>query len=86
MNVTDGYRPMFILIYWLDHSFDSDGINNYILERPNLTSVDMYVDNQHVKGYKPKHGEDEINCDFIYQEYIKWTGHSLCMKDMWDAW
>ena len=39
VNVTDGYRPVFILIYWADHSFDSDGlagINNYILERPNL--------------------------------------------------
>ena len=86
VNVTDGYRPMSILIYWVDYSFDSDGlagINNYILERPNLKSIDMYVDDQHVKGYEPKHGEDEINWDFIYQEYIKWTGRSLCMKNMW---
>ena len=85
VNITDGYRPMFILIYWVDHSFDSDGlagINNYILERPNLKSIDVYVDDQHVKGYEPKPGEDEINWDFMYQEYIKWTGHSLCTKDM----
>ena len=67
-------------------SFDSDGlagINNYILERPNLVSITViYVDDQHVKGCEPKSGEAEINWDFIYQEYIKWTGHSLCTKDM----
>ena len=67
-------------------SFDSDGlagINNYVLERSNLVSIDVYVDDQHVKSYEPKSGEAEINRDFIYQEYIKWTGHSLCTKDMW---
>ena len=56
VNVTDGYRPMFILIYSVDNSFDRDGlagINNYILERPNLKSIDVYMDNQHVKGYEP---------------------------------
>ena len=26
VNITDGDWPMFILIYWVDHSFDSDGL------------------------------------------------------------
>ena len=85
MNVTDGYRPMFILIYWADHSFNSDGlpgINNYLLKIPNLKSINVYVDDQHERQ-EPKPGEDEINWDFIYQEYIKWTGCSLCTKEMW---
>ena len=43
----------------------------------------MYVDDQYNKGYEPKLGEAEINWDFIYQEYMKWTGHILCTKGMW---
>ena len=74
---------MYRLIYWVDHTFDSDnlaGINNFTLERLNLVSINIYLDDQHVKGCEPKEGQPEINWNFIYQEYIKRTGRSCQQK------
>ena len=38
-NVTNGYKPKYVLLYWVDYTHKSDGdisINNFTLERPNL--------------------------------------------------
>ena len=38
-NITNGYKPKYILQYWVDYTHESDGaisINNFTLERPNL--------------------------------------------------
>ena len=38
-NVTQGYKPKFMYIYWVDYTHQSNGdinINNYVLERPSL--------------------------------------------------
>ena len=38
-NVTNGYKPKYFLLYWVDYTHESNGdisINNFTLERPNL--------------------------------------------------
>ena len=56
-NVTNGYKPKYMFLYWVDHTHESDGdvnINNYVLERPNLRTLDIWVDDHLVKSYEPK--------------------------------
>ena len=59
-NVTNGYKAKYIFIYWVDHTHESDGdinINNFILERPNLRTLDIWSDDHLIKSYEPKKGE-----------------------------
>ena len=38
-NITNGYKPKYLLIYWVDHMHESNGdinINNFALKRPSL--------------------------------------------------
>ena len=56
-NVMNGYRAKYIFIYWVDHTHESDGdinINNFILERPNLRTLDIWSDDHLIKSYEAK--------------------------------
>ena len=55
-NVTNGYKPKYMFLYWVDHTHGSDGdvnINNYVLERPNLRTMDIWVDDHLAESYEP---------------------------------
>ena len=44
-NVTSGYKPKYLMLYWVDYTHQSHGdinINNYILEKPNLRSLEVW--------------------------------------------
>ena len=73
-NVMNGYKPKYLFLYWVDYTHKSDGdinINNYILERLNLCSLNVSVDDHLVKSYEPKKGQTSINWDQIYQDFIE---------------
>ena len=56
-NVTQGYKPPWLFLYWVDYSHQSSGdinINNYVLERPSLRELSVWCDGIEVKRYKPK--------------------------------
>ena len=85
-NVTNGYKPKYFLLYWVDYTHESDGdisINNFTLERPNLRLLDIWVDDFLVKSYEPKQGENAVNWDQIYQDFIEWTGRTITSKGIW---
>ena len=76
-NVMNGYKAKYIFIYWVDHTHESDGdinINNFILERPNLKTLDIWSDDHLIKSYEEEKGETAINWDKMYQDFIEWTG------------
>ena len=57
-NVINGYKPKY-LFYWVDYTHESDrdiNINNYVLERPSLCSLNVWVDDHLVNSYEPKKG------------------------------
>ena len=65
-NVTQGYKPKFMYIYWVDYTHQSNGdinINNYVLERPNLKSLEVWCDGVNIKMYEPKKNENAIDWD-----------------------
>ena len=44
-NVTQGYKPPWLFLYWVDYSHQSSGdinINNYVLERPSLRELSVW--------------------------------------------
>ena len=70
----------------MDYTHESDGdisINNFTLERPNLRSLDIWVNDFLVKSYEPKKGKNAVNWDQIYQDFIEWTGRTITSKDIW---
>ena len=74
-NVTQGYKPKFMYIYWVDYTHQSNGdinVNNYVLERPSLKSLEVWCDGVNIKMYEKN--ENAINWDKIYQDFIEWTG------------
>ena len=86
-NVTNGYKAKYIFIYWVDHTHESDGdinINNFILERPNLRTPDIWSDDHLIKSYEPRKGETAINWDEVYQDFIDRTQHYKQRR--MDAW
>ena len=63
-NVTQGYKPKFMYIYWVDYTHQSNGdinINNYVLERPSLKSLEVWCDSVNIKTYEPKKNENSID-------------------------
>ena len=85
-NVMNGYKAKYIFIYWVDHTHESDGdinINNFILERPNLRTLDIWSDDHLIKSYLAKKGETAINWDKMYEDFIEWTGRNITSKDAW---
>ena len=85
-NVTQGYKPKFMNIYWVDYTHQSNvdiNINNYVLERPNLKSLEVWCDGVNIKTYEPKKNENAINWDKIYQDFIEWTGRTINTKKVW---
>ena len=73
-------------MYWVDYTHESDGdiiINNFVSERPNLHSLEVWVDDISVKAYEPKRSETSINWDAIYQDFIEWTGRTITTKEVW---
>ena len=84
-NVTNGYKPKYIFLYWLDHTHESDevtNINNFVLERPSLKNLNIWLDDYHLTSYEPKNGAAEIDWDQIYQDFIEWTGRSISTKEI----
>ena len=82
-NVTQGYKPKFMYIYWVDYTHQSNGdinINNYVLERPSLKSLEVWCDGVNIKTYEPKKNENTINWDKIYQDFIEWTRQTINTK------
>ena len=76
-NVTQGYKPKYLFLYWVDYTHESNGdmnINNYMLERPNLRSLELWCDNISLKKYEPQRNQTAINWDTMYQDFIEWTG------------
>ena len=76
-NVTQGYKPKYLYIYWVDYIHQSNGdinLNNYVLKRPNLRSLEVWCDGINLKTYKPKKNQMTIDWDKIYQDFIEWTG------------
>ena len=56
-NVTQGYKPPWLFLYWVNYSHQSNGdinINNYVLERPSLRELSVWCDGIEVKWYEPK--------------------------------
>ena len=85
-NMTVGYKPKYMFLYWVDYSHQSNGdinLNNYVLERPNLRSLEVWCDNINVKMYEPKKNEMTIDWDKIYQDFIEWTGWTINTKEVW---
>ena len=85
-NVTQGYKPPWLFLYWVDYSHQSSGdinINNYVLERPSLRELSVWCDGIEVKRYEPKKNEVAIDWDKIYQDFIEWTGRTINTKTVW---
>ena len=75
-----------MFLYWVDYLHQSNGdinLNNYVLEGPNLRSLEVWCDNINVKMYKPKKNEMTIDWDKIYQDFIEWTGRTINTKEVW---
>ena len=56
-NATNGHKPKYILLYWVDYTHESNGDisrNNFTLETPNLQSLDIWVNDFLVKSYEPE--------------------------------
>ena len=85
-NVTQRYKPKFIYIYWVDYTYQSNGdinVNNYVLERPSLKSLEVWCDGVNIKADEPKKNENDIDWDTIYQDFIEWTGRTINTKQVW---
>ena len=85
-NVTQGYKPPWLFLYWVDYSHQSNGdinINNYVLEWPSLRELSVWCDGIEVKRYEPKKNEVAIDWDKIYQDFIEWTGRTINTKTVW---
>ena len=44
-NITQGYKPKYLFQYWVDYTHQSNGdinISNFVLERPNLRSLEVW--------------------------------------------
>ena len=85
-NVTQGYKPKYIFLYWVDYTHQSNGdinINNFVLERPNLRSLEVWCADIQLKKYEPCKNQTDIDWDTIYQDFIEWTGRTTTTKDMW---
>ena len=86
LNVTGGYKPGMIYIYWLDFSNEADGHiqrNNYLLERPNLRTLEVWVNEIQVQEWKPRPGQDVIDWDTLYSHYVEWFGRTINTKEVW---
>ena len=76
-NITQGYKPPWLYLYWVDYTHQSNGninINNYVLERPNLRELSIWCNGIEVKRYEPKKNQVAIDWDKIYQDFIEWKG------------
>ena len=74
------------MLYWVDYTHQSHGdinINNYVLEKPNLRSLEVWCNNVNLRTYEPKKNQTRIDWDKIYQDFIKWTGRTINTKDIW---
>ena len=64
-----------------DYTHESDceiNINSYILERPDLRSLSVWVDDH----FEPKNGKTTINWDQICQDFVDWTGRTITSKEV----
>ena len=85
-NVTQGYKPKYLFLYWVDYTHQSNGdtnINNYVLERQNLCSLEVWCSDITLKKYEPRKNQNDIDWDAIYQDFIEWTGRTITTKDVW---
>ena len=85
-NITQGYKPKFMYIYWVNYTHQNNGdinVNNYVLERPSLKSLEVWCDGVNIKTYELKKNENAIDWDKIYQDFIKWTGRTINTKKVW---
>ena len=85
-NVTQGYKPPWLFLYWVDYSHQSNGdinINNYVLERPGLRELSVWCNGIEVKQYEPKKNEVAIHWEKIYQDFIEWTRRTINTKTVW---
>ena len=85
-NVTQGYKLKYMFIYRVDYTHQSNGdtnINNYVLEKPNLRSLEIWCDGKELKKYKPRKNQVSIDWDAIYQDFIEWTGRTINTKQVW---
>ena len=51
-NMTVGYKPKYMFLYRVDYSHQSNGdinLNNHVLERPSLRSLEVWCDNINIK-------------------------------------
>ena len=74
-NITQGYKPKYLFLYWVDYTCQSSGdinINNFVLERPNLRLLEVWCADIQLKKYKPC--KNQTDWDAIYQDFIEWTG------------
>ena len=70
----------------MDYTHQSNGdtnINNYVLERPNLRSLEVWCSDITLKKYEPRKNQNDIDWDAIYQDLIEWTGRTITTKDVW---
>ena len=58
-------------------------VNNYVLERPNLHSLETWCLDISLKKYEPRKNQNNIDWDAIYQDFIEWTGRTITTKDVW---
>ena len=66
------------------HESDGDiNINNFVLERPSLRSLNIWLDDHLIKSYEPKKGEIAINWDKMYQYFVEWTCRNITSKGTW---
>ena len=85
-NITQGYKPKYMFIYWVDYTHQSNGdtnINNYILEKPNLRNLEIWCDGMELKKYEPRKNQVSIDWDAIYQDFMEWTGRTINTKQVW---
>ena len=85
-NVTGGYKPGFIYIYWVDYSHETDGdiqVNNYVLERPVLRSLEVWVNEILIQEWKPRQNQNDIDWDSLYEHFVKWCGRTITTKQVW---
>ena len=82
-NVIQGYKPKYMFIYCIDHTHQSNGdtnINNYLLEKPNLHSLEIWCDGMELKKYERRKNQVSIDWDAIYPDFIQWTGRTINTK------
>ena len=85
-NVTGGYKPGFIYIYWVDYSHETNGdiqVNNYVLERPVLRSLEVWVNEILIQEWKPRQNQNNIDWDSLYEHFVKWCGRTITTKQVW---